>query len=193
MLRDRRSHDLDDHFWIDDQICVLQIYGPDLLLLTRRSRSLHNSGLREFKVSNPTSFLCQSPRVDDLWTPVQLPDQWSYFPFRCLTVQHDQWSNDPLLDPTLEIYSGSSDFWSFKSQNFAFLPFFYPKVVIPLTRVLLIQRPRISLGLLPELTDARHVSFRSHGLDLTSGLQAFALRHFQFSNWKLSFFFSRSS
>ena len=95
MLRDRRSHDIDDNIWIDDQICVLQIYRPYLLLPSRRLRSLHNSRLREFKVSNPTSFLCQSPRVDDLWTPVQLPDQRSFFPFRCLTLQHGSMVQQP--------------------------------------------------------------------------------------------------
>jgi hypothetical protein len=77
MLRDRRSHDLDDN-GLNRRFrsAPLRIYGPGQLPLDQRSRSLRNFRLQEFEISNPTSFILQSSGVDDLQAPVLL-NQWS--------------------------------------------------------------------------------------------------------------------
>jgi hypothetical protein len=57
-------------------ICPSNLWTISVPPSINNSISLHNSRLQEFEISNPTSFVLQSPRVHDLLTHVLLDQQF---------------------------------------------------------------------------------------------------------------------
>jgi len=195
MLRDLRSHDLDDNIWIDDlDLCLLNLRTRSAPPSINNCDLLRNSGLQGFEISNPT--LLHTQIFQNSWSVNTCrPRSMVLLPLQMFDLSTQV--NGPatlflidgrdLLRVSRLLISQTSfpqmvftrSLWSTDTcppdlmikDFFRYLPTAHRCVPY----LLGIQRLWTTSGLYTDFMDSRHVSFRSHGPYFTSGLHTSAI------------------